>query len=78
MSHPIWSNIFKVFGKKDSETEIALKQVPVFENLKRRELKEISKIVHKREFLNNEDVFKINYKLFNKYPRTRGPGGFTK
>ena len=60
MSHPIWSNIFKVLGRKDSETEIALKQVPVFENLKRRELKEISKIVHKREFLKNENVFKIN------------------
>ena len=60
MAHPIWSNIFKVLGRKDSETEIALKQVPVFENLKRRELKEISKIVHKREFLNDESVFKIN------------------
>lgn len=60
MSHPIWSNIFKVLGRKDSETEIALKQVPVFENLKRRELKEISKIVHKREFLKDEAVFKIN------------------
>ena len=60
MSHPIWSNIFKAFGKKDSETEIALKQVPVFENLKKRELKEISKIVHKREFLKDEHVFKIS------------------
>ena len=39
MSHPIWSNIFKLIGKKQSETEIALKQVPVFEDLKRRELK---------------------------------------
>ena len=60
MSHPIWSNIFKALIRKDSDTEIALKQVPVFENLKRRELKEISKIVHKREYLKDEDVFKIN------------------
>ena len=60
MSHPIWSNIFKNLKRSESETEIALKQVPVFENLKRSELKEISKIVHKREFLKDEYVFKFN------------------
>ena len=60
MSHPIWSNIFKLIRKKHSDTEIALKQVPVFENLKKRELKGIRNIVHEREFLKNEYVFKAN------------------
>tara|TARA_Y100000814_G_scaffold280080_1_gene243219 strand:- start:181 stop:675 length:495 start_codon:yes stop_codon:yes gene_type:complete len=60
MSHPIWSNIFKNLKGTESETEIALKQVPVFEKLTRSELKEISKIVHKREFLKDEYVFKFN------------------
>ncbi len=60
MSHPIWSNIFKNLKRSESETEIALKQVPVFEKLTRSELKEISKIVHKREFLKDEYVFKFN------------------
>ena len=60
MSHPIWSNIFKGFKGKESKTEIALKQVPVFSDLKKRELKEIRKIVHKREFLKNEYVFRYN------------------
>ena len=60
MSHPIWSNIFKNLQRTESETEIALKQVPVFENLNRSELKEISKIVHTREFLKDEYVFKFN------------------
>ena len=40
MSHPIWSNIFKGFKGKESQTEIALKQVPVFADLKKRELKD--------------------------------------
>jgi len=60
MSHPIWSNIFKNLRRAESETEIALKQVPVFESLTRSELKEISKIVHQREFLKDEYVFKFN------------------
>ena len=38
MSHPIWSNIFKNLKRSESETEIALKQVPVFEKLTRSEL----------------------------------------
>ena len=52
--------IFKNLKRSESETEIALKQVPVFEKLTRSELKEISKIVHKREFLKDEYVFKFN------------------
>ena len=60
MSHPIWSNIFKNIQRTQSETEIALKQVPIFEKLTRSELKEISKIVHTREFLKDEYVFKFN------------------
>ena len=60
MAHPIWSNIFKNLQRTQSETEIALKQVPIFEKLTRAELKEISKIVHTREFLKDEYVFKFN------------------
>ena len=60
MTHPIWTNIFRGLNNKESQTEIALKLVPVFENLKKRQLKEIRKIVHKREFLKDEYVFKYN------------------
>ena len=60
MVHPIWSNIFRGFQSKESQTEIALKLVPVFENLKKRELREIGKIVHERDFLKDEYVFKCN------------------
>tara|TARA_Y100000996_G_scaffold148719_1_gene114546 strand:+ start:164 stop:658 length:495 start_codon:yes stop_codon:yes gene_type:complete len=60
MTHPIWSNIFRGFQRKSSKTEVALKLVPVFENLKKRELKEIKKIVHRREFLKDEYVFKFS------------------
>ncbi|MAV64315.1 MAG: hypothetical protein CBD97_01095 [Pelagibacteraceae bacterium TMED237] len=59
MSHPIWSNIFKsIYG--ESQTEITIKKIPIFENLNRRELREISKIVHKRDFLEDEYVFRNN------------------
>jgi len=60
MTHPIWSNIFRGFQRKASKTEVALKLVPVFEKLKKRELKEIKKIVHRREFLKDEYVFKFS------------------
>ena len=72
MAHPIWTNIFKNLQRNQSETEIALKQVPVFTNLKRRELKEISKIVHKREFLKDEYVFKLNTPGLGMYIILRG------
>ena len=72
MAHPIWSNIFKLVGKKQSEAEIALKQVPIFEDLKRRELKGIRKIVHEREFLKNEYVFKANTPGLGMYIILRG------
>jgi len=72
MSHPIWSNIFKLIRKKHSEAEIALKQVPIFEDLKRRELKGIRQIVHEREFLKNEYVFKANTPGLGMYIILRG------
>lgn len=72
MSHPIWSNIFKNLKRSESETEIALKQVPVFEKLTRSELKEISKIVHKREFLKDEYVFKFNTPGLGMYVIVKG------
>ena len=51
MAHPIWSNIFKLIGKKRSEAEIALKQVPIFEDLNRREnLKAFEKLFMKESF----------------------------
>ena len=72
MAHPIWSNIFKLIGKKRSEAEIALKQVPIFEDLNRRELKGIRNIVHEREFLKGEYVFKANTPGLGMYIILRG------
>ncbi len=57
MRSAIWENLFRRDDKNYSETALALRQVPVFGDLKQRELREIEKIVHRREYRPGEAIF---------------------
>ena len=59
----VWSNIFNL-GKGESETAIAIRKVPIFESLSRKEIAAVEKLIHKREYSLNEDIF-----------REKDPGG---
>lgn len=56
----VWENIFRGRSKGESKEVMALKQVPVFEDLKPKELNEIEKLVHHRTFKPDEYVFRRN------------------
>lgn len=56
MKHPLWENIFRS-SKKESETVLALKSVPIFEELDSSELREIEKLVYKRTYTRGEPIF---------------------
>ena len=55
----LWSNIFKSRAGADGEQHIAdiLKRIPVFEDLSRRELAAVERILHKREYQEGEFIF---------------------
>jgi len=56
MENPIWGN--SIFRKKKKEGDIyaLLKQVPIFSDLKPKELIEVEKIVHRRKYKKSEAV----------------------
>jgi CRP-like cAMP-binding protein len=54
----IWMNVFKSKKKYEDEVESVLSDIPIFQDLNRRELKIIKKILHKREYKKDEVVFK--------------------
>ena len=51
-----WKNVFKLKRKPTTVEEMLLK-IPVFENLKPRELRQVSGIVHRRQYVAGEYVF---------------------
>ncbi len=53
----IWKNIFSQRVIREGTTEEILSKVPAFANLAPRDLKEVSAIVHKREYRAGEPVF---------------------
>jgi len=57
MRSAIWDNIFRKQDEKLSETALALRQVPVFSGLSRKELREIENIIHQREYHAGEAIF---------------------
>lgn len=57
MKNGLWDNIFRKSKHELSETAFAMKNVPVFGGLKKRELREIEKLVHHREYSDGEVVF---------------------
>ncbi len=58
MKNTIWENIFRGKSEKESEEVLALKHVPIFDNLKPKELTVIEKLVHHRSYKPDEFIFK--------------------
>ena len=57
-SNPIWGNYYSKFFKSSEESIVAiLREIPMLQTLKRRELKVISKYAHERVFEPGEFVF---------------------
>jgi CRP-like cAMP-binding protein len=56
----IWSNVFKLRTGGRGQTQITeiLKKIPVFEDLTKRELEAIERILHKREYRQDEVIFR--------------------
>jgi CRP-like cAMP-binding protein len=54
----LWTNFFKDWHKKDSQTVLTLKQVPIFQGLTNKEFREIEKLIHERTFQPDEVIFK--------------------
>ena len=58
MENPIWEDsIFKKKGKKEDIFAV-LKQIPIFADLSRKELAEIERILHRRNFKKGEAVIR--------------------
>lgn len=56
----LWSNVFKLRSEGTRETQITeiLKKIPIFEDLAKRELGGIERILHKREYRKDETIFR--------------------
>lgn len=59
MENPIWGN--SLFKKKREQSDILalLKQVPIFTNLKLKELAEVEKIMHRRKYKKSEPIIRM-------------------
>jgi CRP-like cAMP-binding protein len=60
MKNTLWENIFKNKQNSESDTILALKQVPVFKGLENNDFKTIEHIVHHRTYEKDEIIFKEN------------------
>ena len=56
MRYPMWENIFRK-STEDSETVLALRGVPIFQSLNKKQLREIEHLVHHRTYSAGEKVF---------------------
>ncbi|NOX37432.1 MAG: cyclic nucleotide-binding domain-containing protein [Calditrichaeota bacterium] len=52
-----WGNIFKTKEKKEEGITAVLKKIPIFEELSRRELSSIERILHQRTYRPGEIIF---------------------
>ena len=53
----LWGNIFKDRQKEEDEISGILKKIPIFTGLSAREIAAIERILHRREYLQNEVIF---------------------
>ena len=51
-----WKNVFRI-KRKPTSVEEMLAKIPVFENLKTKELRQVAGIVHRRQYVSGEYVF---------------------
>ena len=59
----VWSNIFRN-RRSESEEAHAIRKVPIFENLSPKEITAVEKLIHKRSYVTDEEIF-----------REKDPGG---
>ncbi len=55
--HSLWANIFKARCRESEETLALLGQVPLFAGLRKGELRDLERLVHRRLFREGEVVF---------------------
>ena len=58
MKSALWPNLFKGWGKTESETVLTLKNVPVFKGFTDKEFGELEQLIHRRTYKPDEYVFK--------------------
>ena len=59
MENPIWGNGLFKKKKKHDDILALLKQVPIFINLKLKELAEVEKIMHRRKYKKSEPIIRM-------------------
>lgn len=59
MENPIWGNSIFKKKKRDDDSATLLKKVPIFSDLKPKELAEVEKIVHRRKYIKGEPVIRM-------------------
>lgn len=57
MKNPIWNNIFKKIPREEMVLIEVIKDIPLFRNLKRRQLKLLTKYLHQRYYKKSEVIF---------------------
>ncbi|SVA12873.1 uncharacterized protein METZ01_LOCUS65727, partial [marine metagenome] len=50
LKNAYWTNLFKNWGKTESETVTIIKKIPIFTELNKKELNEVSKLLHDRTY----------------------------
>jgi len=50
LKNAYWTNLFKNWGKTESETVTIIKKLPIFTELNKKELNEVSKLLHDRTY----------------------------
>ncbi|MCH8327007.1 MAG: cyclic nucleotide-binding domain-containing protein [Candidatus Marinimicrobia bacterium] len=58
IKNAIWENIFRRGNEEHSETAEALRNVPIFAGFSKRELREVERIVHHRDYKPGEVIFR--------------------
>ncbi|MEW6585772.1 MAG: cyclic nucleotide-binding domain-containing protein [Nitrospirota bacterium] len=53
----IWENIFRLRQKASDQIDALLLNIPIFQDLERRELKKIKRILHQRQYSEKEVIF---------------------
>ena len=59
MSNPIWEAVESRKSKTADDIFKALKNVPIFSDLNPKEMNEIEKIIHRREYKKGEPIFRM-------------------
>lgn len=53
----LWTNIFRKQSAEKRDTLIVLKKIPLFQDLSRKELRQLEHILHQRTYKQNEVIF---------------------